>query len=217
MGDFPRKAGDFSKKAGAFHQKAVASPHKKVAFPIEAITFQQKAVAFQSKARDWRKKAAAYAQKARAKGAMSNAYQERDEMLDTYDEILSRIRAWLISKLNDRDRDERLQSYGFNPKDELQYKTPAQVTNLSGVWVPDESLIKLTWNAAENAKDYEVYIADKPANHDEDPNFSRIAKTDHLFRHITDVDSGKTYLFKVRGVTHFRQGDFSEIVQVEVP
>ena len=41
-------------------------------------------------------------------------------------------------------------------------------------------------------------------------------KTDHLFYFIQDAVAGATYLIKVRGVTHYRQGEFSDVVEVEV-
>jgi len=47
--------------------------------------------------------------------------------------------------------------------------------------------------------------------------FKRLAKTDNLFYYYQEAKAGKTYVFKVRGVTHYRRGEFSEEVAVEVP
>ncbi len=49
------------------------------------------------------------------------------------------------------------------------------------------------------------------------PKFKRLAKTDNLFYYYQKAKAGKTYVFKVRGVTHYRKGEFSQEVAVEVP
>ncbi len=49
------------------------------------------------------------------------------------------------------------------------------------------------------------------------PKFKRLAKTDNLFYYYQEAKAGKTYVFKVRGVTHFRQGEFSHTVEVSIP
>ena len=111
-------------------------------------------------------------------------------------------------------RDERLGKYGFEPLDEAGYKTPAPIENFTAVWVPDKQYVEMHWSESKNAKQYEVYGAQKPADPNENPKFQRLAKTEHLFYHYPDAKAGKTYVFKARGFTHFKQGEFSEIVEV---
>ena len=80
----------------------------------------------------------------------------------------------------------------------------------------NEQYIETKWNETENAKDYEVFTAIKPLDPNADPDFRRKAKTDHLFYFIQGAVAGATYLIKVRGVTHFRKGEFSDVVEVEI-
>ena len=72
------------------------------------------------------------------------------------------------------------------------------------------------WNLCENATEYEVFSAFEPEDANADPNFKRLAKTEHLYYYITNAEAGKTYLFKVRGITHYRQGEFSGVVEVSI-
>jgi len=44
-----------------------------------------------------------------------------------------------------------------------------------------------------------------------------VAKTDNLFYYYQEAETGKTFLFKVRGVTHYRQGEFSIIIEASAP
>jgi len=47
--------------------------------------------------------------------------------------------------------------------------------------------------------------------------FKRLAKTDNLSYYYQKAKAGKIYEFKVRCVTHFRKGEFSVIIPVEIP
>ena len=151
-----------------------------------------------------------------AKGVANNAYEERDIVHHAYAEILARIRAWLLNKLPQGIRDEKLIEYGFDPLDERAYPIPAPAEGLTAQWVAENHYVELHWLAAQNANDYEIFLALKPADPNAHPKFKRLAKTDNLFYYYSDAKPGKTYVFKVRGVTHFRQGEFSEMVEVSV-
>ena len=120
-------------------------------------------------------------------------------------------------KLPQRERDEQLGVYGFDPLDERAYPIPAVVEGLTGQWVAENHYVELHWLAAANANDYEIFFAVKPADPNSHPKFKRLAKTDNLFYYYADAKPGKTYVFKVRGVTHYRQGEFSSIIEVSVP
>ena len=138
-------------------------------------------------------------------------------VLRIYAEILARIRNWLISKLPQRERDEQLGVYGYDPRDEALYIVPAPITGFAAAWSAENSRIELKWNLCENATEYEIFSAFEPEDANADPNFKRLAKTEHLYYYITNAEAGKTYLFKVRGITHYRQGEFSNTIEVMVP
>jgi hypothetical protein len=132
-------------------------------------------------------------------------------------DLFTRIRNWLIINLSGGIRDEKLVEYGYNPLDDKSYPVPEPVTNLSVVWLPDDKLVKLSWSATVNAKDYEGFVAPKSSDPDANPVFKRFGKTKHLFIHYSKAVSGKKYLFQVRGVKHFMQGEFSNVVEITIP
>ena len=117
-------------------------------------------------------------------------------------------------KLPQGIKDERLGEYGFNPLDDMTHPVPAAVEGLTAQWVAGKNLFEMHWLAAENANAYEVFFALKPADPNAHPKFKRLAKTAHLFYFYSEAKAGKIYLFKVRGVTHFRKGEFSAMVEV---
>ncbi len=151
------------------------------------------------------------------KGVVNDGYEERDIIHHDYAELLSRIRDWLINNLPQGIHDEKLGEYGFDPMDPKTHPTPEIVEGLTGEWVPENKYVVLNWQAAEEANDYEVYYGIKPTDPNAHTKFKRLAKTDNLFYYYQKAKAGKTYVFKVRGVTHFRQGEFSVVIEVERP
>ncbi len=146
--------------------------------------------------------------------AMDQAFAERDEALRQYVKLMKRIRKWLVSKLPDGRYDRRLKQYGFNPHEKPSYPIPDVVKNLSGKWIAEDSEVELKWDASADSASYEIWRAVKPADPNKDPVFKFLAATEHLFYYDSDVTAGMAYIYKVRGMNRWHDGDFSKEVEV---
>jgi hypothetical protein len=88
---------------------------------------------------------------------------------------------------------------------------------LTGSYNTEQKFVYLSWNSAAHAAQYEVMVAVKPKTINETPKWKRVAKVDILFYGWYEAKQGNTYLFCVRGVTHYRQGEFSNVVEIAIP
>jgi len=146
--------------------------------------------------------------------AMDQAFSERDQALQKYVGLMKRIRKWLVSKLPDGRYDARLKQYGFTPYEKPSYPIPNIVEGLVCKWVPEASRVELNWLQTADCASYEVWRAPKPDDPNKKPVFKFHATTENIFYYDSDVAAGMTYIYKVRGMNRWHEGDFSKEVEV---
>lgn len=145
----------------------------------------------------------------RRKNTLDNKAGELQVKKIAYERQLSLIRSWLYTNLPNWRYDERLGLYGFKPLYEKDNPIPDKITDVEYNVDRANNSIHLKWPVTENTRRYEVYRSIDGGQ------FEKVYEFDNPQYDDEDVEKGHEYSYKVRALSRWSKGSFSDEINID--